>query len=502
MFSIYLLLARIRSGFSYEDCCFSHSAGNYIYITRSRSHIMASTQPGTPRLLQEQCFQYLIDHLEDIPVEALALLPAAIRRTLAVHLPVADILQLEQTRFASGLDMPGVWKEVCEIRHLFSRYPKLVEMFESEIEDKEFVMMVVTYEALHHEEEKPHNSQAEQIYYLLEESPDDFQPPIPGPPVFFSPACIETPFYVPHCAVPSRFLPMHQNGVLKLLNTKYHICLERLYVDCSSCVDCSDLVEKFPRLKQLSISCMNNGIFQSFYLRSSLSGCGQCVHTLTLDDCPDEEIEKIVSTVVTVFTNSPANFQSLRHFRVAVCLASERRHYGCGNHRRAVMAQIGRSPKLALIVLCEAIETHCLLHSFSLRQWWGLDGHDIFGRDILGSILSLFRQPQFQCLTLSETSLSLKNIQQLVHTFLNTPSSGPQMLKLERIQVIYGRDQTALSIHDSSFLLNKSLVLDYFVGPSYSFTFGAGEQSPLKKWLSTICKLQLHNLTITDDSSQ
>ena len=444
---------------------------------------MASTQPETPSLLREQCLQYLIDHLEDIPVESLALLPTAIRRTLAVHLPVADILQLEQTRFASGLDMPGVWKEVCEIRHLLTRYPKLVEMFESEIETKEFVIMVVTYESLHHREEKPHN----------------FQPHIPGPSsVFFSRVCIETPFKVPHYAVPSRFFSMHQNGVLKLLNTKYRICLERLYVDCSSCVDCSNLVEKIPRLKQLSISCMNNGTFQSLYLHSLLSGCGQCLHTLTLDDCPDEAIEKIVSTLVSIFTNSPANFQSLRHFHVTVYCASEKRHYGCGNHRRAVMAQIGLSFMGALITLFEAIEVHCLLHSFSLKRWRGIGGHDI-----LSSILSLLKQPQFQCLSLTETSLSFKNMQHLVHAFLNTPCNGPQMLKLERIQVFYGRGETALPIHKSSFLLHKSLVLDCCVAPSYSGTFGAGERSPLKKWLSAICnlKLQLHNLTITDDSS-
>ena len=84
-----------------------------------------SVLPEAPSLLRDQCLQYLIDNLEDIPVEVLALLPPAIRHTLAMHLPVADILQLEQTRFASGLDMPGVWKEVRKIRHLLSRYPKL-----------------------------------------------------------------------------------------------------------------------------------------------------------------------------------------------------------------------------------------------------------------------------------------------------------------------------------------------------------------------------------------
>ena len=166
----------------------------HFVLQESASVVMASTPLETPLLLQENCLQYLIDHLEDISVEALALLPAAIRRTLAVHLPVADILQLEQTRFASGLDMPGVWKEVCEIRHLLSRYPKLVEMFESEIEAKEFVMMVVAYEALHHQEEKPYNSQVEGVYCNLQWNKPRAKPPrMPGPFVFFHHLALKHP---------------------------------------------------------------------------------------------------------------------------------------------------------------------------------------------------------------------------------------------------------------------------------------------------------------------
>ena len=146
---------------------------------------MASTPNETPSTLWQQCLQYLIDHLEDIPVEAFALLPPAIRRTLAVHLPVADILHLEQTRFASGLDTPGVWNEVRARRHLLSRYQKLVEKFESELEAKEFVMMVVVYEALH-KQEKPHFS-----------------------PVFTSSVSIVSSNIESNYAVPSRFYTMY-----------------------------------------------------------------------------------------------------------------------------------------------------------------------------------------------------------------------------------------------------------------------------------------------------
>ena len=452
---------------------------------------MASILPEAPSLLQEQCLQYLIDHLEDIPVEALALLPTAIRHTLAVHLPVADILQLEQTRFASGLDMPGVWKEVCEIRHLLSRYPKLKEMFESEIEAKEFVITVVAYEVFHHQQEKPHNFQAKQLFFHhREEMP---QPCIPGPPVFFSRISIETPCKVPKYAVPSRFFTMHENrfdgGILKLLSTKYYIYPERLYIDCRYCVGVTNMV--LCRLKQLSVSCMVYEEFQCSYVRSLLSGCSQCLHTISLHDCCDEEINEIVSTVVSVFTNSPANFQSLRHFHVAVYRASAKRRHGCGTGQKAAMTEC--KLKKALTTLCKAIQTHTSLHSCSLRQWSGING-----QDIVGSILSLFKQPQFHCLTLTDTYLSLESIQHLVHTFLTTPCSGPQILKLEGI-CIYGRDhtdRTALSICDSSFLLHKSLVLDCH-NIILNLYPSSGVKSSLKKWLSTLCKLQLHSLTVT-----
>ena len=107
-------------------------------------------------------------------------------------------------------------------------------------------MMVVAYEALHCQE-KSHDIPA--------------QPPcIPGPPVFFSPVRIISPYKVPNCAVPSRFFTMYENrfdgGVLKLLSTRYHIYPERLYIDCSSCVGVANVMEVLPRLKQLSISFM------------------------------------------------------------------------------------------------------------------------------------------------------------------------------------------------------------------------------------------------------
>ena len=191
-------------------------------------------------------------------------------------------------------------------------------------------------------------------------------------------------------------------------------------------------------------------------------------------------IDRIASTVVSVFTNSPANFQFLRHFRVTVYRAFEKNTFGW-------FISVMQGIKEALITLCKVIQTHTSLHSCSLRQWSSID--DLI---VLGSICSLFGQPQFQSLTLTETFLSFKNIQRLVHTFLTTPCNGPQMLRLEDIHIIYGsRDSTAPSIRDSSFLLHKSLVLDCHLSRKYDFYWLL--KAPLKEWLSTISKLQLHS---------
>ena len=279
-------------------------------------------------------------------------------------------------------------------------------------------MMVVAYEALHQQrctfQELHHYDHG-----FLATSPRRPGPThIRGPPVFLSRVYIKTTLKDPHCSVPSRFITMYlDGGVLKLLSTKYHICLERLYIDNFSCVGVTGVMEVLPRLKQLSISCLEVDIEsnpQFPYLHSLLSQCSQSLHTITLDDCPDEAINMIVSTFASVCSNSPTNFQSLRHLRITVSLV-QRNHAYCGNYWRWVVKQA----KEALTTLCKVIQTHTALHSCSFRQWPGIND-----RDILGSICSLFKQPQFQCLTLTETSLTLENIQHLVHTFLTVPCNG------------------------------------------------------------------------------
>ena len=226
------------------------------------------------------------------------------------------------------------------------------------------------------------------------------------------------------------------------------------------------------------------------YIPCYLDAASVFIHSLLMI-VPMTLIEEIVSHVFTKF-NCPAIFHSLRHFRVGVYLDSEE-HYHMGGWRgTSRLWEI----KKALTTLCKAIQTHTSLYSCSLRQWPGMDD-----RKVLSLILSLFEQPHFQCLTLTETSLSLENIQYLVHTFLTTPCNGLHVLKLHGIHIWDSShctfNSSVHSICASSFLLHKSLVLHCHTEPLFSSVYSYWVRSALNKWLSKIYKLQLHSITVT-----
>ena len=52
---------------------------------------------------------YIVAHLDDIPLNLLALLPARIRRELLLSLPAVDVCKLEETLVTDGLSMNEVW---------------------------------------------------------------------------------------------------------------------------------------------------------------------------------------------------------------------------------------------------------------------------------------------------------------------------------------------------------------------------------------------------------
>ena len=65
-----------------------------------------------PATLHQQCFQYILMHLEQFPISSLALLPLKRRWSLLWNLPLADVCMLETTQFTEGMNMDKYWRTI------------------------------------------------------------------------------------------------------------------------------------------------------------------------------------------------------------------------------------------------------------------------------------------------------------------------------------------------------------------------------------------------------
>ena len=72
--------------------------------------------------LEDQCYLYLILHLEKFLPEEISLLPLRERQRLLVNLPAADVCQLEETSVVEGVCMNEVWKEIGQRQINHYRY--------------------------------------------------------------------------------------------------------------------------------------------------------------------------------------------------------------------------------------------------------------------------------------------------------------------------------------------------------------------------------------------
>ena len=69
-----------------------------------------SIRPRVPESIIQQCQYFILMHLDEFPVSYLSLLPLCVREELLWQLPLADICQLESTKFTEGLDMAAYWQ--------------------------------------------------------------------------------------------------------------------------------------------------------------------------------------------------------------------------------------------------------------------------------------------------------------------------------------------------------------------------------------------------------
>ena len=108
-----------------------------------------------PLNLQEQCLIYIISHLEHIPPAQLALLPPHFTKTLVSRLPLLDLLRLDNSAFATTIDFQEFWSSVCainlpqnstEVFYLESR--KWLEAFGIQRYSREFFLAFISNCAL------------------------------------------------------------------------------------------------------------------------------------------------------------------------------------------------------------------------------------------------------------------------------------------------------------------------------------------------------------------
>ena len=72
--------------------------------------VLPTMAARVPESLVQQCQFFILMHLDKLSVSHLSLLPLYIRKELLWHLPLADVCQLEGTKFTEGLDMAAYWR--------------------------------------------------------------------------------------------------------------------------------------------------------------------------------------------------------------------------------------------------------------------------------------------------------------------------------------------------------------------------------------------------------
>ena len=74
-----------------------------------------SAPDNCPATLHQQCFDYILMGLDQLPFTSLALLPLKTRQQLLWSLPIADVCLLEVTQFTKGMNMADYWSAIIHI---------------------------------------------------------------------------------------------------------------------------------------------------------------------------------------------------------------------------------------------------------------------------------------------------------------------------------------------------------------------------------------------------
>lgn len=81
-------------------------------MTTFYSHYLFNKHDNSPMTLHQQCFQFILRHLEQFPCNSLALLPLKTCQQVLWSLPIADVCLLEATQFTKDMTMDDYWKAI------------------------------------------------------------------------------------------------------------------------------------------------------------------------------------------------------------------------------------------------------------------------------------------------------------------------------------------------------------------------------------------------------
>ena len=428
-----------------------------------------------PISLEQQCFLHILQHLEKFSVEYLSLLPLGIRQSILWSAPVADVFQLEHTRFVKGIDMDEVWKTVCELRlPLIPSLPDLRATFGDETPPRELIKSAIAFQILHSGK-------------IQESIPSQPLPSFPGSHLGFhrlqnlrsrGEARNEASQpYQPHSIVSA----VQQNALFSILLKRKKVEACRVLVpsryasyvtttsdgntkkiedfmatNCQALpsmafVDCSTLKrhvqgELLRKVEHILLRCHvskelwnKHGaqpISSVLSLLKPLLHHGSKLQHITFGKCTDETIHVITSQIAELLTNNTDHM--VKRISISVYNFGKNRNYGfCGNAWDGAFQRLERNSQEASRNLGSMIPHFSSLHTLKLKRWWTRHSEHAHQDHVklLDVLCTFLKQPHFQCLSLVHTCLPLAYIQRLVRAFLQSPCSQPQTLQLDMLSL-------------------------------------------------------------------
>ena len=447
-----------------------------------------------PTSLEQQCFLHILQHLEKFSVESLSLLPLGIRQSILLSAPVADVFQLQHTRFVKGIDMDEVWETVCELRlPLIPSLPDLRATFGAKTPPPELIKTAIAFLILHSgrvQESIPSQPFASflgprpafrriqnihlQVGEAGNEASQPYQPHNSMVTAVQQSALFSILLKRQKVMVPSRYASYvtatsddNTKKIEDFMATTCHALPSMVFVDCST-LKRHVQGELLRKVEHILLRChISNELRNKDGVRTisaivnllkPLLHRGSKLQHITFEKCTDDVLNIITSRVGELLTSNTEHTvervsisvydfgkrnpyypsRSARQYAHTNQYFYKNQDYGfCGNARDWAFEALESRSQKASRDLGLMIPHISALHTLKLRNWWTRYSEHAHPDhvNLLDVLCTFLKQPHFQCLSLVDTCLPLVYIQRIVRAFLQSPCSQPQTLQLEMLSL-------------------------------------------------------------------